>query len=65
MAKKTTSIDPTCSECGARNCARRDQKFPAFCLTESTDPKQLNGIVRTLRGNSLDARLARGQGGGA
>jgi uncharacterized metal-binding protein len=59
MAKTKTFRTPTCSECGTRNCARRDQKFPAFCLTESTDKRQLAAIVRTLRGNSLEARMAR------
>ena len=59
MTKAKTPKSLTCSECGTRNCARRDQKFPAFCLTESTDPKQLKTLVRQLRGNSLDARMAR------
>lgn len=59
MAKTKKPTELTCSECGTRNCARRDQKFPAFCLTESTDPKQLNTIVRRLRGKSLDAQMAR------
>jgi uncharacterized metal-binding protein len=65
MAKpKTTKAQAnnaslTCTECGTRNCSRLEQKFPGFCLTESADPKQVTQIVRRLRGNSLDARMAR------
>ena len=34
-------------------------KYPSFCLTESADPKQVRAIVRQLRGNSAEARMAR------
>jgi uncharacterized metal-binding protein len=60
MAKPKPANSPlTCSDCGAPNCAQRQQTFPHFCLTESADPKQVAGIVRRLRGNNLDARMAR------
>jgi uncharacterized metal-binding protein len=49
----------TCSECSPRNCHRRDSKYPSFCLTVSTDPKQVTAIVRRLRGSNADARMAR------
>lgn len=49
----------TCSECGTTNCSQRQQKFPDFCLTEAADPKVVADIVRRLKGNSLDARMAR------
>jgi len=57
MAKMKTT--PTCSECGTHSCAHHDQKFPPFCLSESADKKEMAAAVRTFRGNSLDARLAR------
>lgn len=41
------------------SCYRRNQKFPPFCLTEGTDPKELAAVVRHYRGKNADARMAR------
>jgi uncharacterized metal-binding protein len=56
MPKKPS---PSCSECGQLNCYRRDKKFPSFCLTEASDPKELEKVVRRYRSNSVDGRIAR------
>jgi len=56
MPKKPS---PSCSECGQLNCYRRDKKFPSFCLTEASDPKELEKVVRRYRSNSADGRIAR------
>jgi len=56
MPKKPS---PSCSECGQLNCYRRDKKFPSFCLTEASDPKELEKVVQRYRSNSGDGRIAR------
>lgn len=48
----------SCSECGVRNCYRRDQQYPAFCLTE----RHRDAVARTralYASNGVDGRLAR------
>jgi uncharacterized metal-binding protein len=55
----TKKMSPSCSECGQLNCYRRDKKFPSFCLTEASDPKELEKVVRHYRGNNADGRMAR------
>jgi uncharacterized metal-binding protein len=49
----------SCAECGPRNCHRRDTKYPPFCLTEAAGPQEIMKIVRHLRGDNQDARMAR------
>jgi uncharacterized metal-binding protein len=49
----------TCSECGPLNCYRRDKTYPPFCLTEATDPQQVESVVELLRGDNPDGRMAR------
>jgi uncharacterized metal-binding protein len=51
--------EPTCSECGVISCRRRDNDFPDFCLTKTTDPEQVQSVVDHLAGDNLEARMAR------
>jgi uncharacterized metal-binding protein len=55
MPKTTDS----CSECGPLSCYRKDKTPPTFCLTEAADPQEVAAIVEHLRGDNLDARMAR------
>jgi uncharacterized metal-binding protein len=53
-----TKVDPSCSECSARNCYRRDTQYPDFCLSEASQKGAAE--TRTLySGKSIDARVAR------
>jgi uncharacterized metal-binding protein len=49
----------TCADCSVRNCYRKHALYPAFCLTERTDPSLLAECTESYRGESLDARMAR------
>jgi uncharacterized metal-binding protein len=52
------AIDPSCSECHARNCYRRDSKYPSFCLSEANQ----KGAAETkalYAGRGRDAKVAR------
>jgi uncharacterized metal-binding protein len=51
--------DLSCSECALVNCYRRSKTYPSFCLTEATDPKQLEAVVQRYRRKGEDARIAR------
>jgi uncharacterized metal-binding protein len=55
MSKNTQS----CAECGPLNCYRQDKNYPSFCLTEAADRQEVEAIVEHLRGDNLDARMAR------
>ncbi len=54
-----SKTNESCSECGPLNCYRREKNFPDFCLTEAVDRRELEAIVEHLRGDNLDARMAR------
>ena len=51
--------DFTCSECGPLNCYRHEKTYPEFCLTEAADPQEVQSVTEHLRGDNLDARMAR------
>lgn len=55
----TKTITNSCSECGPRNCYRREKTYPSFCLTEAVDPGQVSSIVEHLRGDNIDGEMAR------
>ena len=57
--KNAEQSELTCSDCGVPNCYRQDRKFPDFCLTESVEPAELEGITSQYRGEGIDARIAR------
>jgi uncharacterized metal-binding protein len=52
------SVDPSCSECHARNCYRRDSKYPAFCASEA-NPEGAEETKALYRGRGRDAKVAR------
>ncbi len=52
-------VELTCSECGTRSCYRRDQKYPAFCLTKAADAQEVASVVEQLRGDNIEGRMAR------
>lgn len=56
---RNTSTTATCSECGFFHCGALDSAFPPFCLTETTDPQELESVLRMYRGTDGDALLAR------
>jgi uncharacterized metal-binding protein len=49
----------SCSECAQLHCYRHNKKYPASCLTESTDPALVDATVATYRGDSQDALVAK------
>ena len=51
--------DPSCSECGQKNCYRHDTRYPGFCLTESLDPALRQEVLDLYKGDGLDGRMAR------
>jgi uncharacterized metal-binding protein len=57
LMSKTTK--PSCADCGTVNCANRQSIFPSFCLTEASDPQEMESAVGCYRGNDDDGRIAR------
>ena len=49
----------SCANCNSLSCNSGDKKFPSFCLTEATDPKQVTKLVRHYRGKNADGVMAR------
>jgi uncharacterized metal-binding protein len=51
--------NPSCSECHQLNCYRHDKAYPSFCVTEKTDPAEVEALRAVYAGDTLDGRLAR------
>lgn len=49
---------PSCSECGIRNCYRRDKTYPPFCLTGKF-AAAAEETRKLYRSNGIDGRIAR------
>jgi uncharacterized metal-binding protein len=50
--------EPSCSDCGQRNCYRNDSKYPPFCLTLA-QRRNVAASKELYVGDGLDAQLAR------
>ncbi len=51
--------DLTCSDCSVKNCYRRNDKYPGFCLTENAPPDLVDSCTEICRADGIDARMAR------
>ena len=49
----------SCTECGQLHCYRHNKKYPDFCLSETTDPDEVEATAVIYRGDSLDAKYAK------
>jgi len=50
---------PTCTDCFALDCYRRDKKAPNFCLTEAAGATQVESTKRIYAGTGSDGKVAR------
>ncbi|MDR2826177.1 MAG: DUF1847 domain-containing protein [Deltaproteobacteria bacterium] len=57
-SKKIKKLAPSCSECGVRNCYRKDKEFPPFCLSRE-NPDAVAETRELYSGDSVDGKLAR------
>jgi len=55
----TAAREPSCTDCFALNCYRRDKKFPNFCLTGEAGSAEIDRTARRYRGRGIDAKMAR------
>ena len=50
---------PTCTDCFALDCYRRDKKAPNFCLTDGAGAAQVASTKRIYAGKGSDGKVAR------
>jgi len=50
---------PTCTDCFALDCYRRDKKAPNFCLTDGAGAAQVANTKRIYAGKGSDGKVAR------
>jgi len=50
---------PTCTDCFALDCYRRDKKAPNFCLTDGSGAAQVASTKRIYAGKGSDGKVAR------
>jgi uncharacterized metal-binding protein len=51
--------EPTCTDCFALDCYRRDKKAPNFCLTDGAGAAQVASTKRIYAGKGSDGKVAR------
>jgi len=50
--------DKSCTDCSVINCAKRNSRYPNFCLTEKLSEEELAAVVKLYTDDKINSKIA-------